>query len=211
MQTERFRTERFRTERFNGAIAGVGTASGWRLVIGMWPDSPLGVFADVMAESPDGYRILLAPSEAVAEFVSATYQFDEVRIEPVRFQRRGKNWQLTAKSAQVRFSTGRRGVLGHVLRLVPRQLTLRRWWAQLLDPVARVVMPGVRTVGTAGGQRREWYGALDLHHISQVVADWEGMDLGGLRAVSPPVGFGFASTPARPSLVRVISTVQTPV
>ncbi len=201
----------FRTEQFNGAIAGIGTTSGWRLVIGMWPDSPLGVFSDVMAQSPDGHRILLAPSAAAADFVSATYQFDEVRIERVELRRSGNEWVVKADSADIGFSTGKRGALGHLLALVPRWLAVKRWWARLRDPIARVVMPGVRTIGTAGGQRREWYSALDLHQIIEVSVQWEGQDLGELHPVSPPVGFGFGSTPSRPSLVRLVSTVQTPV
>ena len=35
-----------------------------------------------------------------------------------------------------------------------------------VDPVARVVMRGVRTRGSAGHGRREWYGATD-HHADQ--------------------------------------------
>ena len=54
--------------RFHGRIAGFGTESGVRLVVGMWPRSPLGSFADVMVERADGHRILLAPSDEVAEF-----------------------------------------------------------------------------------------------------------------------------------------------
>ena len=35
---------------FDGAIAGMGTASGTRLVVGMWPLSPYGSVTDVMIE-----------------------------------------------------------------------------------------------------------------------------------------------------------------
>ena len=49
-------------ERFDGAVAGIGTASGARLVVGMWPRSPDGSVTDVMIERADGHRILLAPS-----------------------------------------------------------------------------------------------------------------------------------------------------
>ena len=34
--------------RFTGAIAGVGSRSGVRVVVGTWRTSPLGAFADVM-------------------------------------------------------------------------------------------------------------------------------------------------------------------
>lgn len=86
-------------ERFTGRIAGFGThgaraggpedtgARGPRIVIGMWARSPYGRFADVMIEHPDGRRVLLAPDERVATYVSSTYTFDEVRLVPVRFLR----------------------------------------------------------------------------------------------------------------------------
>ena len=52
-------------ERFSGRIAGVGSASGVRIVVGRWDDSPWGAFADVMVEDAAGHRVLLAPSERV--------------------------------------------------------------------------------------------------------------------------------------------------
>ena len=128
--------------RFDGGIAGLGTASGTRLVVGMWPVSPFGAMADVMAERPDGHRILVAPSEEIARFVATTYAFDEVRTEPSRFRIDGSRWSVAAGSVQVDFEVGG--------------------------------------------------------------------DLGPLRAVRPAVRFGFGSTPARPSLVRVTTTVFLP-
>jgi hypothetical protein len=68
-------------------------------------------------------------------------------------------------------------------------------------------MSGVRTRGTAGGGRREWYSAQDMHRIKAVSARFDGVDLGDLRPVDPPVRFGFASTPEEPSLVRVLSRI----
>ena len=72
-----------RTWTFTGRILGVGTTSGVRLVVGVWDTSPLGSFADVMVERADGHRVLLAPSQEVADFVTGTYTFDATRIEPV--------------------------------------------------------------------------------------------------------------------------------
>ena len=193
---------------FDGAIAGVGTGSGTRIVVGFWPSSPLGPFADVMVERPDGWRVFLAPSREVGDFVSATYRFDEVRVVPVTYRRDGDTWSIDAGPLTLRLSIGGRGPLGVLLWAVPRRLARARWWASVLDPIAKVVLPGVRTRGTAGGGRREWYAALDLHRISAIEASWEGADLGGLRDVDPPVRFGFGSTPTTPSLVRVTTTID---
>jgi hypothetical protein len=193
---------------FEGAIAGFGTSSGTRLVVGMWPRSPLGAVADVMVEGPDGHRTLLAPSTEVADFVAATYRFDEISVVPVTYRRSGPVWWVRAGALSVRFTTGGRGALGWLLRGVPRPLARARWWAAVLDPIAARLMPGVRTRGTAGGGRREWYAALDLHSIATIEAFWNDDDLGSLHDVHPPVRFGFGSTPVRPSLVRVATSID---
>ena len=62
-------------QRFEGHITGVGSASGVRVVVGHWPISPFGAFADVMVETPTGHRVLLAPSTEVAAFVAGGLTF----------------------------------------------------------------------------------------------------------------------------------------
>ncbi|PAZ09762.1 hypothetical protein CLM62_44450 [Streptomyces sp. SA15] len=47
--------------RFDGSIAGMGTSSGTRLVLGHWQRSPFGPFSDVMIERADGERLFGAP------------------------------------------------------------------------------------------------------------------------------------------------------
>ncbi|MEE6272051.1 hypothetical protein V2J56_01665 [Georgenia sp. MJ206] len=210
------RPSRDRRQRFHGHIAGVGTEEGTRFVVGVWDRSPLGAFADVMVERPDGRRILLAPDERVARFVAGTYRFDEVHQVPVRVSRPagaargtpGGDWSVRAGPLEATFGVGGGTALGRLLRLQPPGVSLTRGWALAVSPLARLVLPGVRTVGTAGGGRREWYSARHEHRIVTVRAAWDGNDLGGLRPVSPPPAFGFSSTPARPSLVRVVSTVE---
>jgi hypothetical protein len=65
-------------------------------------------------------------------------------------------------------------------------------------------------VGSAGGGRTEYYGARDLHRVTTALVRWEGVDQGPLAPVSPPVRFGFGSTPTAPSLVRVTTLVTGP-
>ena len=98
--------ERRPDDRFVGRIAGVGTASGTRIVIGMWEDSPLGRFADVMLEDRAGHRLLLAPSAQVADYVSATYSFDEVQVVPVAWRRVDGGLRVTAGDLDVRLTIG---------------------------------------------------------------------------------------------------------
>ena len=94
-------------QRFEGRIAGVGSTSGVRVVVGRWERGPLGAFADAMVATPEGRRILLAPSQEVADFVAATYSFDEVRIEP--FDVTGDaTWQVRSPSLTLALAVGRR-------------------------------------------------------------------------------------------------------
>jgi len=194
--------------QFDGAIAGMGTASGTRLVVGMWPLSPYGSVTDVMIERADGHRILLAPTQELADFIAATYEFDEVRVTPVLRVRDGKKWMVSTDELALTFDVGGRPPLGWLLTSVPRGLARARWWTKVQDPIARITMDGVRTRGSAAGGRREWYSAMDLHRIKSVSARFDGEELGELRPVTPPVRFGFASTPEEPSLVRVLSRVS---
>lgn len=191
--------------RFRGHIAGVGSTSGVRLVVGRWETSPLGSFADVMVETATGHRVLLAPNDDVADFVRATYTFDEVRIEPID----ADGWVLTSASLSLDVEVGSRTGLGRLLQLVPRRLAESPTWCAITDPVARVVLRGVRTRGTAGGERREWYGATDHHQVVAMTGSFDGLDLGALAPVTPAPRFGFSSTPARPSVTTVVTTVQT--
>ncbi|MET7358765.1 hypothetical protein ABZS76_09975 [Streptomyces sp. NPDC005562] len=199
---------RARRVRFDGWIAGLGTAAGLRLVVGYWPLSPLGSFADVMVERADGRRLLLAPSERVASFVAATYRFDEIVMCPVAVTPGRDQWAVTAGPLRATFTPGRSTPLGRLLRLVPGRLAARPGWATLCDVPARLLLPGVRTRGSAGEGRREWYAARDLRTVTSARVAWDGEDLGGLTSVEPPVRFGFGSVPRRPSLTRVVTTVE---
>jgi hypothetical protein len=195
-------------ERFRGEIWGIGTASGHRMVIGRWLESPFGSFADVMHESPDGVRTLLAPCREVADYINATYRFDRTLVLDVSAERSSDQLRLDAGPLSVVVTTGSRSPLGWLLRLVPPPLARARWWCAAIDPIARVVLRGVRTRGTAGNGRREWYGAGDQHRLTDVRATWDGADLGPIAPVDPPVRFGFSSTPPTPSVVAVTTSVR---
>jgi hypothetical protein len=192
--------------RFEGWIAGIGTASGTRVVLGHWARSPFGPFSDVMVEGADGHRLLLAPSRATADFVAGTYTFDEVRVVPVGVTVAGGDWTVAAGPLDLRFTTGRRGLPGLVLRAVPGSLAARPAWIAMWDLPARLLL-GVRTHGSARPGRHEWYGARDLHPVTDAVVVYAGEDLGAPAPVEPAVRFGFGSTPRTPCVVRVTTTV----
>ncbi|GAA1994245.1 hypothetical protein GCM10009718_35090 [Isoptericola halotolerans] len=201
-------------QRFRGQILGCGTTSGTRVVVGHWRESPFGAFADAMVEDATGHRVLVAPPQ-VAGFVATTYRFDDVvetavtvRVEGPRAGRGVGHVVVEAGPLRLRAAVGRRTALGRVLRLVPPRLAAAPQFALLSDPVARVLLRGVRTRGSAGNGRHETYGATDMHALSALRASWDGGDLGELADVDPPVRFGFGSTPRQPSLTQVVTTVR---
>jgi hypothetical protein len=196
-------------ERFHGQIAGVGSASGVRVVVGSWERTPLGSFGDAMVETAGGHRVLVAPSPDVAAFIGATYVFDEVRLEPITVTSGDHAWHVESPSLTLDLSVGGRMPLGRLLRLVPSRVATSRWWATVVDPIARVALRGVRTRGTALEGRREYYGATDLHAVTSLEGSFEGMPLGALARVDPPCRFGFSSTPPTPSVTSVVTTVVT--
>jgi hypothetical protein len=192
---------------FDGNIAGIGTASGLRAVVGVWQQSPFGSFADVMVQHPSGQRLLLAPTRDVAAFISATYSFDAVQVVEVQALLADGLLTVDAGPLQLRARLGGRTLLGCALRLVPRPLAVHTAWLRAISPLAGLLSSGARTSGTAGSGRREYYGVSDLHRISSAVVHWNGGPAGDLAPVLPAVTFGFSSVPPRPSIARVRTTV----
>ncbi len=204
----RVRSRALTWSRFEGTITGVGTASGLRAVIGWWDVSPWGPFADVMVELADGHRLLLAPDQTVAAFVTATYTFDEVVQTPVTVLDTDAGWRVEAGPLRLDLTIGARTLLGRLLGLMPEPVATAPWFASLVDPVARVLLRGVRTKGSGGAGRQEWYAATDVHRVDAVTGTWRGEPVGALRAVEPAVRFGFSSTPRSPAMTSVVTTVR---
>ena len=150
---------------FDGDISGFGTQSGTRLVVGHWTASPLGEFTDVMVEFADGERLLLAPSPEVRDFVTATYTFDRHEIVDVVHRRVDDRVSVEAGDLRLGFTVGSVTLLGRLLAVMPDAVVTAPWFCTLSDPIARVLLSGVRTRGTAGGGRREFYGARGQHRI----------------------------------------------
>ena len=193
---------------FDGHIAGIGTESGLRAVVGLWQQSPFGPFADAMVELPTGHRILLAPTAEVGEFIAAVYNFDETRVLDVAASHDARGLRVDAGPLRVRAAVGARTRLGALARMVPRPVAVHPHWLRAVSPLAARFSTGVRTAGAAKGGRREYYGVTDLHRIDSASVGWNGRDAGELSAIRPAVTFGFSSVPPEPSLARVRTTVQ---
>lgn len=195
------------TEQFVGHIASLGTTSGVRIVIGMWETSPFGAFTDVMVESLEGTRTLLAPSAAVADYVSGAYSFDIVRTVPLTVSMDEERLSLDAGPLSVRAEFGGTTRMGQLLGVVPRAIGTHPRWLSAINPVAKVLMPGVRTAGTVKDGRTQYYGVTGARHITSATATWAGNSLGSLTNVRPRVRFGFSSVPKKPQLVNVTTTL----
>lgn len=193
---------------FTGHIAGFGSLAGVRMVVGIWQQSPFGSFSDVMVQTPDGGRTLLAPSSEVAEFISATYTFDYIRTGDVFTELTPGRLTVSAANTDISVAIGGPARFDALLRLVPGFLATTPAWLRLIDPVASRLVPGVHTAGTAGQGRREYYGVRRTRRIVGVSGHYESMPLGGLADLSPPVEFGFSSAPAAPQLVSVTTTID---
>lgn len=198
-------------ERFTGYIAGFGTTGGRRLVVGHWTESPLGAFTDVMTEDRAGNRTLLAPNRAVADYVWATYRFDDVVVSPLTAALTGDLvLRVCGGPLDLTVHLGAVTALGRAMERIPARLAVHPAWLAAINPLARALVPGVATAGSAGGGRREFYGVRSIRGIDRVSAGWGGADLGALAPVDPPVRFGFSSVPRTPQAVAITTTVLPP-
>ncbi len=195
---------------FTGHIAGLGTAAGVRLVVGRWPVSPFGSFADVMVQTAVDERILLAPSAEVADFVASTYEFDRIELGEVTADLTEDQLTVGAPDLQVTLTLGGAAPVDRLLRLVPARLATEPRWLAAINPVAGLIVPGVRTAGSAGNGRREYYGVRRSRRVVAATGSFCGRDLGGLAPLLPAVSFGFSSAPPDPQIVSVTTTIDVP-
>ncbi|HEV7851914.1 MAG TPA: hypothetical protein VGP27_11235 [Mycobacterium sp.] len=193
---------------FTGHIAGAGTGSGLRVVVGAWDESPFGAFTDVMLQCADDERVLLVPDDSVAEFVASTYRFDRVEVGAVSAGFCAGQLVVTTENFDARFRIGGPARVDHLLRLVPRRLATSPRWLRVIDPVAARVLPGVHTYGTAGNGRVEYYGVRRSRRITAIDGHYRGSPFGGLAPLRPPVSFGFSSAPSAPQIVSVTTTID---
>ncbi len=193
---------------FTGHIAGAGTASGLRIVVGVWADSPMGAFADVMLQTADDERILLAPDESIADFVATTYRFDRVEVGELAACLGADRLTVTSETFDARIDIGGPAPVDRLLRLVPPRLATSPRWLRAIDPVAARMVSGVRTYGTAGSGRTEYYGARRSRRVTGIDGHYRSVPFGGLAPLQPAVSFGFSSAPASPQIVAVTTTID---
>lgn len=194
--------------RLEGRIAAAGFASGDRFVAGIWDEGPFGLMIDVMWAAPDGTRILLAPHAAAARFIGGIYSFDEVRVVPVAIEEPGDGAiEMMAGPLRLRLMPGPPNPL---FGLRPRILRRSPTWIRMEDAVLRPLVGrlllrgarGVRGYGVTPSGVREWYAIDEYRPLQAAAGELEGLDLGPLAPLDPPMRFGFSEFPHRPALVR---------
>ncbi|WP_234835161.1 hypothetical protein [Mycolicibacterium stellerae] len=161
-----------------------------------------------MLQTADDERVLLAPDDAIACFVSSTYRFDRVDVGEVRAALGEERLTVTTDGFDARIRIGGAAPIDRLLRLVPRRLATSPRWLRAIDPVAARVVPGVRTYGTAGNARVEYYGVRRSRRVTAIDGHYRGVPFGGLAPLAPPVSFGFSSAPPSPQIVSVTTTID---
>ena len=195
---------------FRGQIAGVGidaAASGW--CVGHWRESPFGAFADAMVETPPATGCCSRRAATSRDFVAATYEFDEIRVEPFAVDRRRRHvaGPLGLPRARPRRRSADAARPAAARRPAPRRrgaVVVRGHRPGRAGRAARRPHPRRRP----GTDRREWYGATGNRAVASAAGTFDGADLGDLAPVDPPPRFGFSSTPPRPSVTDVVTTVE---
>ena len=185
-----------------GLIGAAGFASGDRVVVGHWARSPIGPMSDVMWAEPGGRRVLYAPDDRVAAFVTAIYRFDDVVVGDVAVDVSAGGLRIDVADRELHLRTGR-------ARRLPgrwRPPWFTRW---VEGPVARVALR-VRTYGVSPSGVREWYRADSWAPLTAATARVGGRDLGAMADVSPACRFGFSEPPKRPSLTAVRPLLEDP-
>lgn len=184
-----------------GTISSVAFESGDRFVVGNWHRSPIGRLVDVMWVTADGTRRLLVNDDRAAEFITAIYDFDEVRVAPLTVDGDPARTDVVGHGLHLSMTAGRR-------RPIP--FPRPRWVTRRVEaPIARRLM-GVETYGVSPTGVREWYQSRGWSWITEASGTLDGVDLGPVVPIRKPVGVGFSDPPERPSIVTVHVAIHPP-
>ena len=179
---------------FKGRISSSGFASGDRIVVGDWKESPLGSFTDIMWARPDGHRTLIAPNQEVVDYVEGMYSFDEIKIQDITVTEKERRFTLSCESMELDFSW-KKGWKIPFRRSLFFIATVELFFAKLFF--------GTRTHGTTKNNRKEWYAIDRVSNITDASATIEGKDAGGKMPMKEPCKFGFSEAPKKPSSCEV--------
>ena len=184
---------------FEGRISTAGFASGDRIVIGDWKESPLGSFTNVMWAKPEGTRVLLSPSQEHADYVSSLYNFEELHVVPVEVNRQARGISINAPPLNISLHWG----MGVGLP-IPRP----RWFISTVEHWIAKTFFGTSTHGVTCNGLSEWYCIYSLSKINHASAYCDGEDLGNASNFEINACFGFSEPPKKPSSVSLRSIIE---
>ena len=179
---------------FQGRITSSGFQTGDRIVVGAWNSSPFGNFTDIMWAKPDGTRVLIAPTQEIADYVTAMYSFDEVILEEIVSKEEGRCLTVKCKSMDLQFSW-KKGFAIPFKRSLLFIATVELFFARLIF--------STRTYGLTRNNRREWYAIDRVSNLSQASAKIGGNNVGNMAPMNPPCKFGFSEAPKKPASCEV--------
>ena len=179
---------------FKGRITSSEFESGDRIVVGAWKESPFGEFTDIMWAKPDGTRVLIAPNQEIADYVTAMYSFDEVLLEDIATTGEGRNQKVMSNTMELDFIWNR-GLPIPFKRSLLFISTVELFFAKLFF--------GTRTYGVTKNNRKEWYAIDRVSKIKSATAQISGKDAGKFTHMNEPCKFGFSEAPKKPSSCEV--------
>ncbi len=185
-------------EVFKGRVISSGFLTGDMVVIGDWDNSPHGHFTNLMWAKPDGTRVLIAPSQELADFVSSLYSFEEVMVSRLEIKRTDKSIEVSCDLGRVYMEWG---------ITLPLPFYRPRWFiASFEAPFARLLF-GTKTHGITMNGRKEWYHVRGLSRMKSVELNLDGRSSNQMTGMAPSACFGFSNPPRMPLSVRVDSHI----
>lgn len=192
-------------ETLRGSITSAGFASGHQFVIGHWPISPIGCFADIMWRGADGSKTLIASADA-AEYITDIYPFDdridaEVSVIDTVGGRSENRLVVESEPLTLSLTIGRL-----VVPFPPRP----RWITATIERWAARALLGVNTHGLSPTGVEEWYRTASVRRVVGGRASLRGVDLGTVVDLDRPMDVGFSEPPRQPTHVRLRVDVRRP-
>ena len=179
---------------FKGRITSSAFESGDRIVVGAWNESIFGKFTDIMWAKKDGTRVLIAPTQEIADYVTAMYSFDKVIIEALSTSLSERSISVECDTMSLEFSWNRGFAIPFKRSLLFIQ-TVELFFAKLIF--------STRTYGITKDNRQEWYAIDRVSHITNAKAIIDGENVGEFTPMKEPCKFGFSEAPRKPSSCEV--------
>ncbi len=185
---------------FEGRITSCGFSSGDRIVIGTWINTPFGSFSDIMWAKPDGTKVLIAPNQKIANYISSLYDFDIIKIEKLDIESDENMMKIETKNLNCHFEWSR----GVSFLIKKRPL----WFVASIEYFFGWLIFGTKTYGKTKNGKKEWYAVDRLSRLTLADVEFNGKNLGGQTKFHPKANFGFSDPPKMPCSALVRSHIE---